>query len=308
MRRLMFTGGGGAGNEAIYRLWRELYDVRFADADVEAIDPAIPAERRFGIPFASDAEFPAALADICREQRIDILIPGVDEELPLMPAVADAAPNTAILVPGEAFVNQSMDKLATARALAARGLSAPRSATLDDAAAVGFPCFAKPRSGRGSRGVRVLADKGEAEAYLRLSGLKASEILVQELLVGREFTVLMAADREGRLHAVVPVEVAIKRGITIRARTVSEPSVTAACHAVHEAFAPGGCYNIQLILTEQGRALPFEINPRVSTTFCLGIAAGVDPIEIYFRTRASRELSPVRDGLELHRHWTNVIH
>ncbi len=308
MQRLMFTGGGGAGNEAIWRLWRDRYDMRFTDADVEAVDPAIPAERRFQIPFASAADFPAALADICRRERIDLLIPGVDEELPMMPAVAAAAPDTAILVPGEAFVAQSMDKLATARALSKCGLAAPRSETLDDVATIGFPCFAKPRRGRGSRGVRTLRDRGEADAYLRLSGLSPREILIQELLVGREFTVLMAADREGRLHAIVPVEVSIKRGITIRARVVPDPSVIAACRAVHEAFAPGGCYNIQLILTAERRAVPFEINPRVSTTFCLGIAAGVDPVEIFFRTAPPVKLAPVREGLELHRHWTNVIH
>ena len=57
MTRLLFTGGGGAGIEAQWRLLQDKYELHFADADAAAIDPRIPAARRHAIPLAQRAGF-----------------------------------------------------------------------------------------------------------------------------------------------------------------------------------------------------------------------------------------------------------
>ena len=101
-RRILFTGGGGAGNEAIYRLWKDRYDFHFADSDPEAINPAIPAERRHTIPLATASDFVSGLSGLCDRLEINVLVPGVDEELPLMPKTADALRSTEILAPPQA--------------------------------------------------------------------------------------------------------------------------------------------------------------------------------------------------------------
>lgn len=307
-RRILFTGGGGAGNEAIYRLWKDKYDLHFADADPGAINPAIPAERRHTIPLAAASDFVAGLSGLCERLHVDVLVPGVDEELPFMPQASKTLKSTDILVPLASFVSLAMDKLETAKAIEAHGLPAPHTTTMSDVMNVVFPCFAKPRHDRGSRGIRILANREEADAYFVLSGLPADQILLQSLLTGREFTVMMAADRQANLHAVIPVEIEIKRGVTIRATTNPDPSVIDGCRAIHDAFRPQGCYNIQLMLDEENRVMPFEINPRISTTFCLGIAAGADPIEIFNLETSPERPAYFQHGLSLHRHWTNVIH
>lgn len=307
-RRLLFTGGGGAGNEAIFRLWKDRYDLHFADADPEAINPAIPAERRHAIPLAADPDFVTGISGLCSDLAIDLLIPGVDEELPLMPQTKDTLQSTDILVPDATFVAQSMDKLETATALSAHGLPAPATTTMSEANDIEFPCFAKPRQGRGSRGIKVLANREEAAAYQALSGLSGDQILLQDLLEGREFTVMMSADRRSNLHAVLPVEISDKRGITIRAATSGNQIVIDGCRAIHDAFRPKGCYNIQLMLDRDNHVMPFEINPRISTTFCLGIAAGADPVEIFGLETPPDQLTSFQQDLSLHRHWTNVIH
>ena len=130
-------------------------------------------------------------------------------------------------------------------------------------------------------------------------------MLVQEKLGGIEYTVQMVADASAQLHAVVPVRVALKRGITLSAQTDAEPGVIAACRAIHDALPAAGCYNIQLMLTPEERSLPFEINPRVSTTFCLTVAAGVDPISIFLGAMPPVSPVPYAVGVKLQRHWTN---
>ena len=303
--RILFTGGGGAGNEALFRLWQDKYELHFADASPTSFAPALPPDRCHVVPFAHDPSFVSTVADLCAQSAIGLLVPGVDEELLSMPRVAVRAPHLKILVPAPDYVAAMLDKLEAMTLLRARGIDAPRSTTLDQAATIGFPCFAKPRRGRGSRGIQVLPDPESTQAHLRLSGLAANDIVVQELVTGQEYTVMMSADRSGRLHAIVPVRVETKRVITLRAETDANPVVIDACAAIHRACPAAGCYNIQLFLTPDGRVRPFEINPRISTTFCLGIAAGIDPVAIFLGNAAPNALLPFRSGVRLSRYWYN---
>ncbi len=306
MKTVLFTGGGGVGNEAIDRLYAGRYRCLFADADPAGIAPTIPAERRFGAPRADAGDFAPALAALCRAEAVDLVLLGVDEELPHAADIRAAAPATAVIPPDPDFVARALDKAQTAWALADAGLPAPRTLLGDEAEAADFPCIVKPRSGRGSRGVAVLEEAAQVTAYLALHRLRPDQIVLQELLRGREYTVQMAADADGVLAAVAPVAVALKRGVTLRAETAEAPGVVAACRAVHEAFPTAGCYNIQGIETEDGRFVPFEINPRISTTFCLGVAAGLEPLAIFFEG-ATPGAAPVvaRPGVTLTRSWVN---
>ena len=308
MTRIMFTGGGGAGNEALWRLLESRYVLHFGDADPLAIDPVIPEDCRHQLPWASDPDFVPKMADICRRLSIDLLVPGVDEELvPLAHNVATLAP-TRLLLPESDYVETMLDKLRMIESLAKKQIPVPRSRTLaDDLGSLRFPCIAKPRSGRGSRDVRVLNSDADAISLRSTLGDAAVMTLLQDKIEGVEYTVQMAADASGRLHAIVPVRVGVKRGITLRAETDAELRVIVACRAIHQAIPAAGCYNIQLMLTSDGQILPFEINPRISTTLCLVVAAGVDPIAIFLGRACTDDLLPFVASIRLRRHWTNYF-
>jgi carbamoyl-phosphate synthase large subunit len=305
--RVLFTGGGGAGNEALWRLLDKRYEMHFADADGESFDPSIDAKRCHSVPFASDQSFVDSMDSLCRRLKIDLLIPGVDEELPLLAHAATRLAPTRLLLPPPAYVETMLDKLTSMRRLAASGIRVPRTEPLESPSDMPFPCIAKPRRGRGSRDVRVVNNSAEARALSVSSAPPHAGFILQELLAGDEFTVMMAADGQGRLAAVVPVRVGLKRGITLRARTDVAPAVIAACEAIHRAVPTSGCYNVQLIMKRRGEVLPFEINPRISTTFCLAIAAGIDPIAIFVGHYDRTELLPFRASVELRRHWRNYF-
>ena len=308
MTTVLFTGGGGAGNEALWRLLGQRYTLHFGDADSAAIDPRIPRERRHQLPWASDPDFVGKIATLCHQLGIDLLVPGVDEELLALARHANALAPTRLLLPRADYVETMLDKLQMVRALSAMNIPVPSSQTLaDDLSGVRFPCISKPRSGRGSRDVQVLASLADAVALASALGPAAHTVLAQEKIEGVEYTVQMVADAIGRLCAVVPVRIGIKRGITIRAETDAEPRVVAACQAIHEAISTEGCYNVQLMLTSDGRILPFEINPRISTTLCLVVAAGVDPISIFLGHAATKGLISFTPNITLNRHWSNYF-
>lgn len=308
MISILLTGGGGSGNEALYRLLENKYKLHFADADIDAIDPSIPKTQRHQIPWANNPNFLDTMKQLCQHLEIQILIPGVDEELLLLARNSHNIQPTCLLLPTSSYVETMLDKLHMAHALREKGILVPFSQSLsDDFSQFRFPCILKPRSGRGSRGVRVINTMEEAkEVQLKLEYM-ADSMLLQEKIEGIEYTVQMAANSQGQLCAIVPVRVDIKRGITIRARTEADPHVINACEAIHNAMPTPGCYNIQLIKDSKNNVFPFEINPRVSTTLCLVVAAGIDPVSIFCGEQRDCKLSAFDDGLQLHRHWKNYF-
>jgi carbamoyl-phosphate synthase large subunit len=306
MRRILFTGGGGAAAESIFEQWHGRYDLYFGDADPSTISPRIPLERRVRLPFARDTGFVDRVFDVARQLSLDLVVPGVDEELTPLAMRANHSP-APILLPDASFVETMLDKLQTASSISAAGLTAPRTLPFERAQELTFPIIVKPRSGRGSRGVRQVTDPSQLSAYLALSDVAdPAAFVAQDCVVGQEYTVFVAADRERRLAAVVPVKALIKRGITIRAETDAAPEILDYARRFQAHFQPAGVYNIQLILTADRKVFPFEVNPRISTTFCLAIATGFDPIAAFLDGQSGPVFYPERHW-SLQRTWRNSI-
>ena len=285
------------------------YEVHFADADNDAKPYLVPSTHWHQIPSASAPTFCEELNRLCRNLGTDLLIPAVDEELLLVSQARDSMACEVLLPPTE-FIKAHLDKLKSNLLLLGYGLPAPKSEPLPEHQKVPYPCIVKPRQGRGSRGVAIVHSEEELHAHAVLSRRRSEDFIVQELLLGQEYTVMMAADRAGKLCAVVPVRVRIKKGITLRAETDRDEHVIAACVAIHAAQPVSGCYNIQLIKAETGDVKPFEINPRISTTACLALAAGVNFVDVYLgeeKSQSPREpgLLPFRSSLGLRRSWYN---
>lgn len=305
--RLLITGGGGAGAEALHRLLSDRYDVHFADADPEAKPASIPMNAWHHIPFASAPDFVDRVGQLCRTLGVDLLIPGVDEELIAL-ARSRATLDCEVLLPPAAFVEGHLDKLASQALLRSSGTAVPETEWLPERKRVTFPCIVKPRTGRGSRDVVTVTSEAHVQAHLMMCRRPATEFIAQELLRGQEYTVTMVADRTGTLRAIVPVKVGLKRGITLRAETDADARVTQACARIHAGSPVSGCFNIQLIKDEAGDVRPFEVNPRISTTTCLALAAGVNFVDLFLEPSSAHSapaLAPFTDRLQLRRSWQN---
>ena len=309
--RLLFTGGGGVGTEALNRLLRSKYEVHFADAELNSKHHTIDQSKWHKLPRASNKSFSEKVLELCEQIKPNLLIPAVDEELLKISKLAKKS-NCLILLPTENFILRHLDKLSSNKFLVDAGLPAPRTSRADSFEA-DFPIILKPRSGRGSRGVKIVHNKKEFEAHLVLSRANEQDFIAQELLLGDEYTVMVSADSNGQVQAIVPVKVHTKRGITIDATTVDDIDVISACRNIHQADPVPGCYNIQLIKEANGTIKPFEINPRISTTACLCFAAGVDFVDIFLGCKKNNQfeqksLMDFQSGLRLKRSWHNEIY
>lgn len=277
-RTLLFTGGGGAGSVPLYRLLSPTHDVHFCDANPIAKPQSLPESQWHVVPMAGDALFLRQLDGLCVALGIDVLVPGVDEEL-LRIAMWREHLNCAVLLPETEFIATHLDKLRSNRVLGEAGIPIPRTDRFTKRVIL------KPREGRGSRGVQIVGP----------------DVIQQELLQGQEYTVTMVAGQGRQLRAVVPVRVEDKQGVTVRGVTDRNPDVMAACQRIHAVQPTSGLYNIQGMLTKTG-FLPFEINPRISTTACLVMTAGVDVIGLAMaEDDGSDELAPFQAGMTIQR-------
>jgi carbamoyl-phosphate synthase large subunit len=228
----------------------------FSAACAEA-DLALP------MPPAAHAEFAPALAAACAAHGVRLLVPTIDPELAPIAAIAPALrqAGTAVNISTPPAVAVARDKFATAQAL---GADAPLSALPSAAAAMTFPAVAKPRGGSSSLGVRVVDSA---------NGLSDATLL-QERLVGPEFTVNLFV-RDGSTLAAVPhLRREVRAGEVSKAITLRHPALAAIAARLPEAV-PGlsGALCFQAI---EGAAGPrvIEINARFGGGFPLAHAAG----------------------------------
>jgi carbamoyl-phosphate synthase large subunit len=305
--RILFTGGGGAGSEALWRILNKKYTLFFADAVLDNIDKSIPTDSRIEIAFANSKNYLESIKSVCDKNEIDLIVPGVDEELMQFDSFLNKDV-TEVFLPNKDFVRIMLDKYACAKAIKSTGLNGPKTFTVGRASEIGFPLIVKPKTGRGSRGVRIVNSLKELNAYKILYPTNEEDLIVQELAIGTEYTVLVSANKKGQLNAIIPVKVDQKIGITIQAKIDMNNLIIEYAKKFHSHYRTSGIYNIQCILTQSGVVYPFEINPRISTTFCLSVAAGFDPFELYFNETSGEELFTPSNELSLQRNWVNNIY
>ena len=83
------------------------------------------------------------------------------------------------------------------------------------------------------------------------------------------------------------------------------------CRNIQERLRADGPFNVQLRLDADGTPLPFEINPRFSTTVTLTQAAGIDELGVLVDTALGRTVTAEswnwREGVTLVRRTVDAF-
>lgn len=264
-RVVLVTGVGGPAGRAAAS-WLASRGVRVVGADVR--DVASPAWALRRVPAANDPGFARALLALVESERPSLLVPTVSEELPIVARLRAAlrALGCALAMGSPPGVDVAADKLLTAEALACAGVSVPRSfpgATprAELLAALGLPLLAKPRIGRGGRGVRVFHDETELPASAR------RDLVWQEFIPGEEFDVNLFVERSGDAAAnVVLRKTALRDGETGNAEgveRVDRPAVGDLAVRAARALQLAGPLDVDVRLRGDGTPAILEINARL---------------------------------------------
>jgi len=262
---------------------------RVVVTDVNPTSPAVHiADRWFGVPFATDPAYIDSVLDICTAERVELVVPTIDDELVLFGQAKERFESRGIRVAVSPALTSRIcnDKFQTAVSFRACGVAVADTCLPGGLPASPiFPLFIKPRSGRGSVGAFPVSNARQLDFFLDY----VADPVVQEFLDGPEFTIDVLCDDRGKPLSIVPRErVVIRAGVIDRGRTVRDRGLTDLALSVVRALPFVGAVNIQCRVVA-GRPVMFEINPRFSGGIPLTIAAGADfPRMLLQLTRGQR--------------------
>jgi carbamoyl-phosphate synthase large subunit len=230
------------------------------------------------VPHCLDADFVPRVLEVCAQERINLLIPTIDTELPIYAAHRDdfAAIGTHVVISSVEVVEICADKRRTHAFLTAHGLPTVHQRTLEEGidAAMHFPLIVKPAVGSSSVGVRTVANKEQLDA-----SWGECDLIVQSIAPGREYTIDVYIDEHGACQCAVPRRrIEVRAGEVSKAATARSPELRGIARDVVSAL-PGarGVITIQVFFDPtRGQVNVIEINPRFGGGYPLSLAAGAD--------------------------------
>jgi carbamoyl-phosphate synthase large subunit len=288
---VLVSACGAPGTAALLRALRENGErpVRLVGTDM--------SERAVGrhlcdafrlVPAGSDPAFADAMLAVCREERVDAVLPQSSFDLLGLAEAKERFEGTAVLVSSPAAVRRSNDKAETYALLDRIGVKGPAwrrvagGEAVDRAAReLGYPdvdvCL-KPVFSSGSRGFRVLSASADRQEQLLqnrpgvagamqleelvelLPAERGPELLVMELATGLERTIDGIAV-EGRIALGHPkTREAVRAGLAMYFETLADPALMDVAARIVAELRLDHFFNIQLV----GEHV-IEINPRIST-------------------------------------------
>jgi len=279
--------------------------------DVNPLSPAVHvADEAYRVPLATDSRYLQAIEEICRAVPIDLVIPTIDDELPLFGASRDRfeAIGTRVAASDALTARVCNDKFLTDQVLAADGVATAGTYRPGELPGdVTFPVFVKPRTGRG--GVQAFAAKTPRELEFFVDYVE--DPVVQRYLDGPEFTIDVLSDFTGEVLSVVPRErVVIRAGTSDRGRTSNDPALLDLGVRCAKVLRFVGAANVQCRVVD-GRPVVFEVNPRFSGGIPLTVAAGADfprwLIELVLGRRVAPSIGKFVPGVWMTNHETPLF-
>ena len=243
--------------------------------DVDPLSPGLyVSDRHYHVSLATAPEYIEQIKGLCREEHVSLVIPTIDEELPLFGRLREefAELGVTVLVSRAEVAEICNDKYLTYQFFKAHDIPTPETYLPEEVLShdLSYPLFLKPRRGRGSVGAYMLHNRRELEFFLDY----VDDPIVQRYVDGSEYTIDVLCDFESKLISAVPRErIVIRSGVTDRGRTRRDLVLIKHAYRIVEALRPVGPINIQCKV-EDGRPEFFEINPRFSGGIPLTIAAG----------------------------------
>jgi carbamoyl-phosphate synthase large subunit len=277
--RVLVTGTGGPSGYSIVNAMADVDGIELVSADIDPYSAGlylVGPERRAIVPRGDDPGFVDALLAVARREGVTVIVPTVDSELQPLAAAREryAAAGIALVLAQASTLAVCLDKWALHERC--RGTVRVPATWLVDASFVAdeaaLPAIVKPRSGSGSRGIRLLREPAELQALPR-----DRTLLVQEHLPGAEYSLDVLARADGHVAAVVPRErLRVDSGIAITGRTLRDERLQSYGRAVAQLIGLTTVANVQVKLDVDGEPALLEVNPRFPGTMPLTIGSGID--------------------------------
>lgn len=274
---ILVTGAGGASGMYAIKMLKESTNHRVLACDINKYSQGFYlADEYFLVPRAEDKKFISEIISAVKKYNIDLILPNVDEELLLFSMSADKIPCKTVISPEETI------KICQDKELLIKRFHS--KVPVPDTEDLNYPLIIKPRTGRGSRNIFLVRNNKEVEYllnYLKIQGIKKSELSFQQYLTGEEYTVDALFDFSGNLLVAIPRKrMKTYGGVSVIGKTVKNEKIIEMVKKISKELKFVGPINIQF--KDDCKKIPhlLEINPRCSGGLPITYKSGVNFIKL----------------------------
>jgi carbamoyl-phosphate synthase large subunit len=259
-KKVLVTGIGGNVGQGILRNIRDSFPELFiVGVDVaEFTSGNYLCDKSYQVPYSYDSNYITKIQEIVKIEGIYLIIPSTDYEvyyLSLNSSIIDAT----IVASDSQTAKLYLDKYETYLYHSAHSIAFAKSWLPQDYDYSEKNIIAKPREGRGSRGILINPENPSdlPEGYM-----------IQPLVKGKEITTAVYVDKENALHSIFTMERELTNGTTSKSKVIFEydARLKLIIQQMIDLGGLKGSFNIQSIVTEKGEIVPFEVNCRISGT------------------------------------------
>ena len=245
--------------------------------DTDSLSPGLYfCDKYYPVPLSTSPDYLSSIKEVCEKENISLLIPTIDEELPLFGHHRAEFKKAGVNIPvaDGKIAELCNDKYKTFLFFQENSLPIARTYLPEEVRRVKPkpPLFIKPRFGRGAVSAYPINSEKELDFFLDY----VNDPVVQDYLPGREFTVDVLCDYDSQVISVVPRErLVIRSGVSDRGKTIKNQKLIDISIEVASKLKLVGAANLQCKVDGE-KITFFEVNPRFSGAIQLTINAGAN--------------------------------
>jgi carbamoyl-phosphate synthase large subunit len=284
---VLVTGVGAVIGYGIIRsLRKSSYDVRVVGTDIhsDAVGGYWCDEFEQAVPAAS-GEYPEHLKRMIRKNRIDLVIPGIEQDIARINRDRHefSRLETKFVINDSRLIEVSQDKWEMNAVLEKEGWKTIKSridGSFDEVSKfLGVPMLLKLRRSYASKGMQIIENEDDYAYWKKKTG---SNFMVQEIIGSdeQEYTISAFGYGDGKCSRKICFQRRLSgEGSTVKANFVEIEALNRQVDELTRIFEPVGPTNYQFRLHHDGFML-LEINPRISSATSLRTAMGYNEAEM----------------------------
>ncbi len=260
--------------------------------DCSETAPAIYfADRKAILPRINEPNYIDEIINTCNKEDISLVVPTIDTDLLLLSQSREkieSASDARVLISSIEVISICRDKIKTQIFLEENGFKVPKMYSKQELSSENLQCplFIKPKSGSSSINTFKVNNLEELVTYRSL----IKEPIVQDFMEGKEFTVDVFLDFDGKLITVVPrLRMATRSGEISKGKIIKDKEIIEDIKRLVDVLKPIGHITIQLMKTNKGIEY-IEINPRFGGGAPMSIQSGADSCENLYRLLMGEKL------------------
>ncbi len=227
----------------------------------------------FKAPKVGEKNYIDVLLEYCLKKNINIVVPTIDPELPILSKAKEDFEKDGILISISSpnICETFYSKRKTEQFFRKIKLKTPK--IIDNLKDANFPLFAKLENSSSSIGATRVESYEEAIILKR----KNPAYIFQEYIKGEEYTVDVFVNKEGRVISIVPrLRIEVRAGEVSKGKTVKDYQIIDLIKKLFN-YLNGAYGTITVQLFKKRNDIFFiEINPRFGGGYPLSYLAGAD--------------------------------